>query len=167
MAEEQLNYTDYISRTFSDDVDENSATLPRRNGRTTSLSSVELSSLFEPQEKRLDINSDVSGEDGISTPSKDGEERMSLTLTEKSKLLDDAKRHKSKTPPPRPKRGRSPAQAKRKVFSPGVALSGSEFSMMGTITEEGSDEEEEDIVSLYLCNASFVRMVLCDHVSFE
>lgn len=146
MAEEQSNYTDYISRTFSDDVDENSATLPRRNGRTTSLSSVELSSLFEPQEKRLDINTDVSGDDEVSSPSKDSEQ-SSLALTEKSKLLEDSKWQKSRTPPPRPKRGLSPAQAKRKVFSPGVALSGSEFSMMGTITEEGSDDEEEDIVS--------------------
>ena len=141
MSEEQMDYTDYISRTFSDDVDENSATIPRRNGRTTSLSSVELSSLFEPNEdKRLDINQDLSGDDDFSAPS---------ALTEKSKLLSD-KIQKNKTPLTRQKRGRSPAQAKRKIFSPGVNLSGSEFSMMGTITEEGSDSEEEDIVSVCL-----------------
>ena len=145
MAEEQLDYTDYISRTFSDDVDENSATLPRRNGRTTSLSSVELSSLFEPKEKRLDINNEASGEDDVSTPSKADSEQTPLALTEKSKLLDE-KKASSRTPPARP-RGLSPSQAKRKVFSPGVNLSGAEFSMMGTITEEGSDDEEEDIVS--------------------
>jgi hypothetical protein len=147
MAEDQTNYTDYITRTFSDDVDENSATLPRRNGRTTSLSSVELSSLFEPKEKRLDINNDVSADDDVSTPSKADSEQTPLALTEKPKLLDDKKR-KSRTPPGRQKRGLSPAQSKRKVFSSGVTLSGSEFSMMGTITEEGSDDEEEDIVSV-------------------
>jgi hypothetical protein len=151
MAEELLNYTDYISRTFSDDVDENSATLPRRNGRTNSLSSVELSSLFEPlpREKRLDINNDASDrDDDTSSPSKMSEQ-IPLALNEKSKLLSEDMRQKKTPPPPgRKKRGLSPAQAKRKVFSPGgVALSSSEFSMMGTITEEGSDDEEEDIVS--------------------
>jgi hypothetical protein len=149
MAEEPLNYIDYLSRTFSDDVDKNSATLPRRNGRTNSLSSVELSSLFEPQEKRLDINNDASDrDDDTSIPSKMSEQTP-LALTEKSKLLDEDMRQKRTPPPPgRRKRGLSPAQAKRKVFSPGgIALSTSEFSMMGTITEEGSDDEEEDIVS--------------------
>jgi hypothetical protein len=149
MAEEPLNYIDYLSRTFSDDVDKNSATLPRRNGRTNSLSSVELSSLFEPQEKRLDINNDASDrDDDTSIPSKMSEQNP-LALTEKSKLLDEDMRQKRTPPPPgRRKRGLSPAQAKRKVFSPGgIALSTSEFSMMGTITEEGSDDEEEDIVS--------------------
>ena len=150
-----MDYADYvISRTVHSDVDENSATLPRKNGRTSSLSSVELSSLFEPTEKRLDINPGPDVDDEDSSPSIVGSEKM-LYSTEKSKLLDETgTKQKSRTP----NHGRqrragfgnnvpSPTQAKRKVFSPAVNVSGSEFSMMGSIPEEGSDEEEEDIVS--------------------
>eukprot|EP00804_Cyclotella_cryptica_P028077 CCRYP_017274-RA/>CCRYP_017274-RA protein AED:0.16 eAED:0.16 QI:294/1/1/1/0.6/0.5/6/744/1136 len=155
MAEEQVDYSDYvISRTNDSEVDENSATLPRRNGRTSSLSSVELSSLFEPKEKRLDINPDPDVDDEDSSPSKAGSDNM-LYSTEKSKLLDEAvTKQTSRTPTQgRQRRGSgfgsnvlSPAQAKRKVFSPTANVSGSEFSMMGSIPEEGSDEEEDDIV---------------------
>lgn len=152
-----MDYADYvISRTVHSDVDENSATLPRKNGRTSSLSSVELSSLFEPTEKRLDINTGPDVDDEDSSPSKAGSENM-LYSTEKSKLLDETgTKQKSRTPTHGKQRrgagfannGPSPAQTKRKVFSPAVNVSGSEFSTMGSIPEEGSDEEEEDIVSL-------------------
>ena len=159
----QLNYTDYIARTLSDDVDESSATLPRRNGRTASLSSVELSSLF----RENTISSSTDGTASAASQARDGQQPL---LTEESKLLAD---RKSRTPPPRSKsRGLtvSAAQAKRKVFSPGAAaLASSEFSMMGTITEEGSDDEEEDIVSLVhmvqKCTYAVFAILSCNTLS--
>ena len=155
MAEEQtetdgvMELVD-ISRTFSDDVDEYSATLPRRNGNARiKNSSAELSSLFAKENN--------NGDDEAFTPSKAKFYiNTSSDLNESSKLLDEEKKpsngNRSQTPPPllgRKKLGLSPAQAKRKMLSPNIALSGSDFSMMGTITEEGSDDEEDDIVSVH------------------
>lgn len=145
-----------ISRTFSDDVDENSATLPRRNGNAARMknSSAELSSLFAKENNDRD-------DEAFTPPKATFDINSSSDLNENSRLLDEGKKsntEKSRTPPAmgRKKRGLSPAQAKRNMLSPGIAVSGSDFSMMGTITEEGSDDEEEDIVSVY-----FVFSVLC------
>ena len=141
---DETNYTDYLPRTPSEDCDENSATLPRRNGRTTSLSSVELSSLFEPQEKRLDMNA-TNEADVDSGP--ESEETPKRLVHEKSKLLEEKKRSRT---PRRLSNVLSP-QPKRKVFSPAMVVSGMDSPIMGTITEEGSDDEEEDLVSYLRC----------------